>query len=149
MKFPNIGDIATTEIVSIDISSSFNQAMNKMLNSEHRNIIVIDLDKFYILSVIDILNIQTNEISMETALNDLELQKIPVMHKDKNILQTLEFLNNSIEYICVVNDDNSLYGLLAHTDITSNIDPDTLMDNYRLQDFLKIGRRMKWVSKDE
>ena len=109
MKFPNIGDIATTEIVSIDINSSFNQAMNKMLDSEHRNIIVIDLDQFYILSIIDILNIQTNDINLETALSDLELQKIPVMHKDKNILQTLEYLNNSIEYICVVNDDNLLY----------------------------------------
>ncbi|WP_294967164.1 hypothetical protein [Sulfurimonas sp.] len=23
------------------------------------------------------------------------------------------------------------------------------MDNYRLQDFLKLGRRMKWVNRDE
>ncbi|MDD2450278.1 MAG: diguanylate cyclase, partial [Sulfurimonas sp.] len=54
----------------------------------------------------------------------------------------------SIEYICVVNDDLSLYGLITHTDITENIDPDTLMDNYRIEDFLKLGRRMKWVNRD-
>ena len=58
-------------------------------------------------------------------------------------------LSASIEYICVINEDGSLYGLLSHTDITVNIDPETLMDNFRLQDFLKLGQKMKWVNKDE
>jgi len=149
MKFPNIGEIATTEVISIDIKSSFTQAMSKMLKHEHRNILVVDLDKYYILSIIDILNIQTKDVDVNTPLCDLELSKIPVVNKNVNILETLEYLNNSIEFICVVDDDNSLYGLITHTDITSNIDPDTLMDNYRLQDFLKLGRRMKWVNRDE
>ena len=149
MKFPNIGEIATTEVISIDIKSSFTQAMSKMLKHEHRNILVVDLDKYYILSIIDILNIQTKDVDVNTPLCDLELSKIPVVSKNVNILETLEYLNNSIEFICVVDDDNSLYGLITHTDITSNIDPDTLMDNYRLQDFLKLGRRMKWVNRDE
>ncbi|WP_372999639.1 diguanylate cyclase [Sulfurimonas sp.] len=149
MKFPNIGDIATTSVISIDINSTFNETMNKMLDNEHRNIIVIDTNDFYIMSIIDVLNVQAKHIDVNTALCDLHLSKIPVISKDKNILNTLEFLNNSTEYIAVVNDDNSFYGLVTHTDITSNIDPDTLMDNYRLQDFLKLGRRMKWVNRDE
>jgi diguanylate cyclase (GGDEF)-like protein len=120
-----------------------------MLENEHRNIIVKDINDFYIMSIIDVLNIQTKEVNTDIPLCDLQLFKIPTINKDKNILDTLEYLNNSIEYICVINDDNSLYGLVTHTDITSNIDPDTLMDNYRLQDFLKLGRRMKWVHKDE
>ena len=149
MKFPNVGEIATTEVISIDIKNSFAQAMSRMLEHEHRNILVVDLDKYYILSIIDILNIQTKDVDVNTPLCDLELSKIPVVSKNVNILETLEYLNNSIEFICVVDDDNSLYGLITHTDITSNIDPDTLMDNYRLQDFLKLGRRMKWVNRDE
>lgn len=149
MRFPNVGDIATTSVVSTDINSTFDETMNKMLNNEHRNIVVIDANDFYIMSIIDILNIQAKEIDGDTALRDLNLSKIAVINKDKNILNTLEFLNNSTEYIAVVNYDNSLYGLITHTDITSNIDPATLMDNYRLQDFLKLGRRMKWVNKDE
>jgi diguanylate cyclase (GGDEF)-like protein len=149
MKFPKIGDIATTSVVSIDIKSTFNETMHKMFENEHRNIIVIDTKDFYIMSIIDILHVQAKEIDVNTLLCDLHLSKIPVINKEKNILDTLEFLNNSTEYIVVVNDDNSLYGLVTHTDITSNIDPDTLMDNYRLQDFLKLGRRMKWVKRDE
>ncbi|WP_373036601.1 diguanylate cyclase [Sulfurimonas sp.] len=149
MKFPNIYEIATTSVVSIDINSTFAQAMEKMLANNHRNIVIVDINDFYILSIIDILNIQANSIDFNTPLRDLQLLKIPIIKKDKNILETLEYLNNSIEYICVVNDDHSLYGLVTHTDITTNIDPDTLMENYRLQDFLKLGRRMKWVRRDE
>ena len=67
--------------------------------------------------------------------------------KHKNVLDTLEYLSDSMEYICALNDDGSLYGLVTQTDIASNIDPDTLMDNYRLVDLLKQNRRMKWVEK--
>ncbi|MDA3908336.1 MAG: diguanylate cyclase [Sulfurimonas sp.] len=149
MKFPSIGDIATTAVVSIDIHSTFDETMSKMLHHEHRNIIVTDTNDFYIMSIIDILNVQDKDIGGDSTLCDLHLSKIPIINKDKNILNSLEFLNNSTEYIAVVNDDGSLYGLVTHTDITSNIDPDTLMDNYRLQDLLKLGRRMKWVNRDE
>ncbi|NOR57787.1 MAG: CBS domain-containing protein, partial [Sulfurimonas sp.] len=123
MKFPNIGDIATTSVVSIDIKSTFNETMNKMFENEHRNIIVIDTKDFYIMSIIDILHVQAKKIDINTPLSDLQLSKIPTINKNKNILDTLEYLNNSIEYICVINEDNTLYGLVTHTDITSNIDP--------------------------
>ena len=149
MKFPNIGDIATTSVVSIDIKSTFNETINMMLNNEHRNIIVTDSNDFYIMSIIDILNVQEKKIDVNTPLSELNLLKIPVINKEKNILDTVEYLNNSTEHICVINNDGTLYGLVTHTDITSNIDPATLMDNYRLQDFLKLGRRMKWANRDE
>jgi len=148
MRFPVVGDIASTNIVKIDSSDSISNAIALMLENDHRNIIVVDKDIYRILTVIDILNIQSQKIDLSKELNELDLQIVSTIDKNKNVLDTLEYLSASIEYICVLNQDNSLYGLLTHTDITSNIDPDTLMDNFRLQDFLKLGRKMKWVSKD-
>ncbi len=148
MKFPDIGDIATCEVITVDINSTFEEAITKMLNSEHRNIIVVDGDKYFVVGVIDILNLKTSKIDISTSLKDIQLTKVPTIKKSQNILEAIEYLNDSIEYICVVNEDSTLYGLITHTDITENIDPDTLMDNYRLEDFLKLGRRMKWVKKD-
>jgi diguanylate cyclase len=149
MKFPSIGDIATTDVITIDIKDSASNAIDKMLKHEHRHVVVVNKNEYFIISVVDILHLQEKNIALETPLNKLELKKIPVINKNKNILDSLEFLSGSVEYICAINNDESLYGLLTHTDITNNIDPDTLMENYRLQDFLKIGRRMKWVSKEE
>lgn len=149
MKFPSVGDIATTSVITIDIKDTAANAIDKMLKHEHRHVVVVDGYEYFMISVVDILHLQEKDIALETPLNKLELKKIPVINKNKNILDSLEFLNGSVEYVCVINNDESLYGLLTHTDITNNIDPDTLMENYRLQDFLKIGRRMKWVSKEE
>lgn len=149
MKFPLVGDIASTKVISIDSDKSISQAIAIMLKHDHRNIIVIDKDIFRILTVIDILNIKSKKIDLNSSLKDINLNVIPMIHKNKNILDTLDYINSSIEYICVVNDDKSLFGLLTHTDITTSMDPDTLMDNLHLQEFLKVGRKMKWVDKDE
>lgn len=149
MKFPSISDIATKTVISIKISGTASDAIEKILKHEHRHVVVVDGDDYYIISVVDILHLQEKKVDLNTPLSKLKLKKVPTINKNKNVLDTLEFLNDSVEYVCVLDDDKSLYGFLTHTDITNNIDPDTLMENYRLQDFLKIGRRMKWVSKGE
>lgn len=149
MKFPLLKDIASTKVISVDITSSIADALEVMLKENHRNIIVLDGNRFKILTIMDVLNITTEGINLQSTLSELDLAIVPTISKDKNVLDTLEYLNNSVEHICMINPDNTLYGLVTHTDISGNIDPDTLMDNYRLKDFLKLGRRMKWVNKDE
>lgn len=148
MIFPVVGSIATTSVVSIDVNNSISSAIKKMFEHEHRNIIVIDGDIFRILRVSDILNIKAKKIDLSSSLKNLGLLATPIINRDKNVLHTLEYLSCEVEYICVVNDDGSLHGLISHTDIISSIDPDTLMDNFCLLDFLKLSRRTKWIGKD-
>ena len=149
MRFPSISDIASTTVIHINSEASISDAIELMLENNHRNIVIKDVDIFRILTVVDILNMQSKNIDLTSPLKDLDLTIVPTISKTKNVLDTLEYLSASIEYICVLNEDKSLYGLLTHTDITINIDPDTLMDNFRLKDFLKLGRKMKWVNKEE
>jgi len=149
MKFPIISDIATKSVVYIDTSKSIAQALEKMLEYNHRNIIVKDKTDFRVLTVLNILELQKNKVDFNIALCEIELAVVPTIFRDKNVLDALEFLNEKMEYICVVNEDKSLFGLVNHTDITSNIDPDTLMDNYRLVDLIRKNSRMKWVEKNE
>ncbi|MCK5538599.1 MAG: diguanylate cyclase [Bacteroidales bacterium] len=148
MKFPSVSDIASTSVIYVDITSSITNALDIMLEHDHRNIVVADKNCFRILTITDILNIQKNNLNLNMCLSELNLSEIPTITKDKNVLDTLEYLNESKEYICVVNSDGTLYGLITHTDITSNIDPDSLMDNYKLTDYLKLGQRMKWIKKE-
>ena len=148
MKFPLVKDIASTSVILISIRCSVKEALDLMLQENHRNAIVVDGDLFRILTVIDILNLRKDKQNINTKLVNLNLSKIPTIDKHKNVLDTIEYLNNSVEHICILNEDKTLYGLITHTDIISNIDPDTLMDNYRLASFLKYGRRMKLVSQD-
>ena len=147
MKFPIVADIATVNVVTVDMDCPISTAISKMLRYEHRNVIVLDKTEYYILTVLDILNLEGKDL--EVSLRDLNLQKASTINKYKNVLDTLNYLNEKIEYICVLNEDKSLYGVISHTDITSNMDPDTLMDTYLLDDLLKIGKRMRWVEKSE
>ncbi len=148
MKFPSVSDIASTSVIHVDITSSIANALDIMLAHDHRNIVVVDKDCFRILTIVDILNIQENNFNLNILLSELHLSEIPTISKDKNVLDTLEYLNGSKEHVCVVNSDGTLYGLITHTDITSNIDPDSLMGNYKLTDYLKLGQRMKWIKKE-
>ena len=148
MIFPKVGSIATTSVVSIDIDNKISDAMRKMFENEHRNILVTEGNIFRIMRVTDILNLKSRDVDMEGSLKDIELPFVPVVNKEKTVLSTLEYLNCEVEYICVVDDEGELFGLISHTDIISSIDPDTLMDNFCLLDFLKLGKRAKWIDKD-
>ena len=149
MKFPLLKDIATTSVVYVDITISISKAIDKMIENSHRSVLVKDGNIFRILRVLDILHIQKEGVSLSLPLSKLSLPLVPMVSKNKNVLDTLEYLSHPIECLCIVDDSNALYGIITHTDITSNIDPDTLMDNYRVEDFLKIGSRVKKADKEE
>ncbi|MDY0117923.1 MAG: diguanylate cyclase [Sulfurimonadaceae bacterium] len=148
MKFPNICDIATRDVVTVSIDAKVIEAVEVIFASRHRAAIVFSKGEYFVFGSADILNLITKNISLDTPLNKLELTKIPTIGRYKNILDTIDMMSSSVEYIAVIKPDGSLYGVITHTDITNNIDPETLMENYKLQDFLKLGRRMKWVNKD-
>ena len=86
MKFPVISDIASTSVVHVDISSSIENALDIMLEHNHRDIVVIDNENFRILTVIDVLNIQKNSLNLSMKLSELNLPIVPVLDKNKNVL---------------------------------------------------------------
>jgi len=149
MKFPEVGEIASTSVRYTTIDKSISYALDLMCKHDHRNVVIIDDNFFKILTVMDIIDIESSGIDINNPLSALDLITVPTINRSKSVLETLDYLTSKTEYICVVNDDFSLYGIVTHTDITSNIDPDTLMDNYRLQDFFKIGQQLKCSDKDE
>ena len=148
MKFPNASDIASVHVVSININQSISSAIEKMIINEHRDIVVKGEEKFFILRALEVIKIYQDKINLNEPLSKISLIEVPAVHKNVNILDMLQYLEEETEYICVVDDNNKLCGIITHTDITSNIDPEILMNNYKVDDFLKLIRRIKWVKKD-
>jgi diguanylate cyclase len=148
MKFPSAGDIASTQVVSINIDEKIGNAIDKMIESDHRDIIVVDYDVFYVLTAIEVLKLRDSNIQLSDPISHLHLRRIPAIHKETNVLNLLKYLDELTEYICVINNDRTIYGIITHTDITSNIDPEIIMDNYTIEDFLRLTRRVKWINKE-
>jgi len=148
LRFPNAGDIASVNVVSIQQQESIRKAIEKMIVNEHRDVIVTQGKHFFVLRALEVIKIYQQHIDLNVSLAEVDLIQLPTVRKDVNILDMLHFLDEATEYICVTNKDGSLYGLITHTDITSNIDPEILMSNYKINDFLKLVRRVKWVQPD-
>ncbi|WP_294956024.1 diguanylate cyclase [Sulfurovum sp.] len=148
MYFPFISEIVTTAVSTVPETATLSQAIELMLKSEHRHIVVTGNKGFYVLDIYDILRINREHTDTNLRLDTLHLTRLPTIHKEMNILETLDYLQNDVELIAVVNKDETLYGVIAHSDILSSIDPDTLMDNYRLSDLLKRKKRNRWVDKE-
>jgi diguanylate cyclase (GGDEF)-like protein len=148
MRFPILGDIATRDVQTITSDKMVSDAVEVMIEHDHRNIVVIHGKAFHLLRAVDALAVKTGTDSLKTSLDSLRLKVIPTMHQSVNVLEALNELPDDAEHICVTDDQGFLVGLVTNTDIISNIDPETMMENYRLKDFLKMNRRMKWVKRD-
>lgn len=149
MKFPLMEEIATISVISLSVNETMMHALEMMMEHEHRNLIVIDGFHYRLLNIMDIIKVQNENHNLQLKLSEFDLPLVNTIDKSKNILDALEFINGKAEYICVLNNDESLYGLASLSNIRANIDTDTVMDNYKLQDFFKIGRKLKYASKDE
>lgn len=148
MNFPLVKDIASTEVAYVNIDTTIEQALQEIIKKEHRNLIVVDGFNYYTVGIVKILELKNSDIDMNISLSDIELNKIPTVEKEKNILDVLDYFSDGMEFVAVVS-NNSFYGLLTHSDVISNIDPETLMNNYKLQDLLKIGNKVRWASQDD
>jgi len=148
MKFPIIKDIATQDVVTVNLDTTLEESLNLMHKHNHRNVIIVENLSFYILTASDLLQFKLDGIDFSRKLKDIKLKKISTINKNENILDTISFFEDTIEYVCAINDDGTLFGILTYTDIISHIDPETLMENYRLADLMNMNKNIQKASKD-
>ncbi|MEA2028929.1 MAG: CBS domain-containing protein, partial [Campylobacterota bacterium] len=149
MKFPLLEKLATTDVIHIDINATIKEAIALMLNNNHRNIIVTDGHTYRIFMISKVIYIKKKEINQNSPLKELHLPKIVALHKKTNILKCVEYINGHIEYVCTLNSDGTLHGIITLTDIISHIDPDTLIENYTLREYLYLGTSIMQAHPDE
>jgi len=140
MKFPVISELVTTDVTLLNIDATLNATIELMYNQNHRSVIVQDCNRFYIVTASDLLKLKLKNYDFNQKLSNIRLVEIPIIQDDKNILEAISFLEQSIEYISVLDKNNSFCGIITHTDIISNIDPETLMDNYKICDLININK---------
>ena len=149
MHFISIKELASTNVETLSSDTILSSAMEYMLHGDHRNVIVTHQNEYRALSVYDILANYKNNKNNNLQLSQLELKTLPTIDKNSNILEALSSSVSSVEHFIATNSDGSLYGLVAYSDIISSIDPDTLMDNYKIMDFVKVQEYDDWVTRDK
>ena len=125
---PTIEDICIKDIVSVDLSSTVEDAVRKMTESNIRTILVSKnhSDEFYILTTNDAIEFKIQNISMQTKLSEIVLQRIQKVDANISILEILNQESVTTDYIAAVK-NNKVIGILSQTDIINNIDPKILI----------------------
>lgn len=147
MRLPRVGEVATLDVAKIDIDATLKDAVEKMCLDGHLNIIVENNLEYYLISVNDVLRQKIEQKELTTPIRELDLKQIPSVSKDTNIVEAIRTMGCSSEYASVINEDGTLFGIISHLDAASSVDPQTLMSNFCLNDFVNMGRRVRWVKK--
>lgn len=132
MFFPTLGLIATTNVITVDIHQTIEDALNKMHEHNHRSIVVTNKTLHYILTTKDVIRLKLEGIAFATPLSQIILRPLPMVDKDSNIINALNLTNDIDEHICVCNVDGSLYGLVTNSDIVASVDPQVILDTLQI-----------------
>ncbi|MDD5052196.1 MAG: diguanylate cyclase [Sulfuricurvum sp.] len=132
MFFPTLGLIATTNVISVDIHHSIQDALNKMHQHNHRSIVVVNGIVHYIITTKDIIKLKLDGVAFSTPLSQIPLHTLPMIDKESNIINALNLTNDMDEYICVCNEDKSMYGLVTNSDIVASVDPQVILDSLQI-----------------
>jgi len=132
MFFPTLGLIATTNVITVDIHQSIQDALSEMHAHNHRSIIVVNQTLYHIITTKDIIRLKLEGVSFSTSLSKILLRPLPMIDKESNIVNALNLTNEIDEHICICNSDGSLYGLVTNSDIVASVDPQVILDSLQI-----------------
>ncbi len=145
MYFPKMYEIATKDVITVDCKATISDTVSLLKESHHRGIIVIHEKDYHLFSANDLVKLKLENEDLTLKLEDIPLSIIPQIHKDASVIDAMELINSGIRHICLINDDRSLHGIVTNSDIISSIDPETLMENIKIRDYLKKQLPLNYI----
>lgn len=149
MFFPYIKEIASTDLTKIPMEHTIGQAIQRMIETQHRSLIVEDGYFYYILLAQDILTLNHAELDLNLPVSKAVLHRLPKIDQEKNILEAISYLQESVEYIASVDTKGTMVGLVSHSDIIDCTDPEILIENYSIGEIVKSQKNDIWVKPEE
>jgi len=146
---PTVSDICTKDVVSIEITETISSAIVKMKINNVRSILIIDSknNDYFILTTNDAIEFKLNNLSLETKLYNITLNKIHKVDANVSVLEIINQEHITTEYIIIL-DKDEIVGILSQTDIINNIDPQILLKKQSLSNVI-LQYTVQTVYQDE
>ncbi|MGM0520075.1 MAG: CBS domain-containing protein [Campylobacterota bacterium] len=136
MFYPKLKSISTKNVVLLQESCSIKEAVHIMEEHNIRDIIVKGALGLKILLSEKLLEIRLYNISYDTLLSELELPLVKKMHQEKNVADAIKEASEKEEYICLVDDNDNLCGIVSYSDISQSLDPSALAKTQTLSELV-------------
>ena len=83
MFFPFVKDIASKDVISMPINKTIGDAIQVMIESNHRAIVILDGHFHHILLAQDILTLNENKLDLNQPVSSAIIHKPPHIHQEK------------------------------------------------------------------
>ncbi len=140
MLFPNIEDFAIAAVVTVNATDTVRCAIGSMSAHNLRDVVVVgsEAGRFGIFTAADLIRQHIKNADLDRSLGEAGYRDLPVAAAGTNILEAMRHFGRDDEYICVVDAQGSLHGIVSYTDVAAGIDPKVLIERQRIGDL--IGR---------
>ncbi len=140
MLFPNIEDFAIAAVVTVNAADTVRCAIESMSKHNIRDVVVVgtEAERFGIFTATDLIRQHIKGIDLDRPLGETEYRDLPVVAAGTNILEAMRHFGSDDEYVCVVDAQGNLCGIVSYTDVAAGIDPKILIERQRIGDL--IGR---------
>lgn len=149
MFFPTLDAIASRNVLTIDFDATISEAIEKMHVHNHRNIIVTNGTLYYVLTTVDLIGMELNAVDFSNPISSLQLRQVPTMPASENVINAMSFIHKEHEYICVLDTDGSLEGIVTNSDIIASVDPQIMLENTPLSTLFETSYRYPVTGPDD
>ena len=149
MKFPNMYEIATRDVVTVDCEVCLHDTIEMLRKSHHTSIIVVNDKEYFLFSANDLIKLKLSDSKLDKKLKDIHLSKVPTINKNCTVIDGMDIVNGGAKTICVIDEDGSIFGIVTNSDIISRIDPETLMENVMIRDYFKKNSTINYIDKNQ
>ncbi|MGM0623349.1 MAG: CBS domain-containing protein [Campylobacterota bacterium] len=136
MFYPKLKSIATKEVIAIKDSQTIKDAVHLMDENNIRDIIIQSDAGLKILLAAKILEIKIKNIPYESTLDTLTLPFVKTMDSEASVEQALKESMDKDDYICLLDADKNLYGIVSYSDISQSLDPSVLAKTQTLSEIV-------------
>jgi diguanylate cyclase (GGDEF)-like protein len=137
MFFPPIEELATADIVSVPVTVTVKEALQRMAEHKVRVIVVEESAGGYgLLTAPDLVQLRLSRPDLDTPIGETARHSLPCIVKGKNILDVLDQFDSTLGYAAVVDASGQLLGIVSNTDILGSLDPQLMLQRQYLRDLL-------------
>lgn len=149
MSISRIIDIATKKVNTIDENKRLNEAIASMYQNNHRDIIVTKegSERYRLISVNDLIRFKKERVNFDIQIKELKIDHISTIRDNASLLEAFGELSSSRDYLCVIDENKELCGIVTSADIIGSIDPSEVIKVQKIKHVL-VRNTVKQTSVD-
>jgi PAS domain S-box-containing protein len=139
MLFAPLSSIASRDVVTLAESDTIHSAVSLMAAHSIHDVVVVTADGLRIITIQTVIRLRLAEADFSAPLSQAGLPRVSCVKPTESVADGLVALRGSpSEHLCLVDEDESLVGIVSYTDLISRIDPQNMAETVRIKDLITL-----------